>query len=79
MFLQLMTLDQLRGKEWMKIVQVRGESDATIRLHALGFLPGRKVRHRNTALFGDPLAYELEGQKVSLRKSEAALVEVEPL
>lgn len=73
------TLNNLRGNRWGKIVAVHGEGDQTARLHALGFLPGKKVRHRNTAPLGDPAAYELENQKVSLRSAEASLVEIELL
>jgi len=73
------TLDRLRGERWATIVAVQGESESTARLHAMGFLPGRKVRHRNTAPLGDPAAYELENQKVSLRRSEAAMVEIQEL
>lgn len=72
-----MTLAELRGNGWAKIVAIHGEDERAVRLHALGFLPGRKVRHRNTAPLGDPLAFELEGHKVSLRSAEAACVEIE--
>lgn len=72
------TLDQLGRGRSARILAVRGDDEnSAARLHALGFLPGRKVRHRNTAPLGDPRAYELDGQKVSLRRKEAALVEIE--
>lgn len=60
-----------------KIIALHGDSDSVTRLHALGFLPGRTIRHRNTAPLGDPVAYEINGQKISMRRSEACLVEIE--
>lgn len=72
----MMTLDVLRRGGVARIVDVRGDGDSVTRLHALGFLPGRRVRHRNTAPLGDPVAYEVEGVKVSMRKADARLVEI---
>ncbi len=58
------------------VIAVHGDNASAARLYALGFLPGRTVTHRNTALFGDPNAYEVDSQKIALRASEARLVEV---
>jgi ferrous iron transport protein A len=69
-------LDRVRGGRSARIVALHGDSDSVSRLHALGFLPGRMVRHRNTAPLGDPVAFEIQGQKISMRRSEARLVEV---
>jgi ferrous iron transport protein A len=73
---QRLYLDGLRGGQCGVIVGVEGESDAVTRLQALGFLPGREVRHRNTAPLGDPVAFAVAGQKVSMRRTEARLVEI---
>jgi Fe2+ transport system protein FeoA len=71
------TLADLRRGLCAKIKALHGDSDSVTRLHALGFLPGRSVRHRNTAPLGDPVAFEINGQKISMRHSEARLVEIE--
>jgi len=60
-------------------LEVHGETETVTRLHALGFLPGKVVRHRNTAPLGDPLAYEIEGQKISMRKIDARVVQIEEI
>jgi len=73
------TLDQIGKGQAARIVDVRGEGDNVGRLHALGFLPGKIVRHRNTAPLGDPVAYEIDGQKISMRRADAAQVEVEQM
>lgn len=71
------SLAQLGKGEWGRVVEIHGDSDTVTRLHALGFLRGCEVRHRNTAPLGDPVAYEFNGQKVSLRRAEARLVQIE--
>lgn len=70
------TLEQLQNGIATRIKWVHGESDSATRLHALGVLPGRRIERRNTALFGDPVAYSVDGQKISMRRSEASLVEI---
>lgn len=73
----MLNLDGIKAGQVYRIVGIDGESDAAARLQALGFLEGRLVRHRNTAPLGDPMAYEIDGQKISLRRSEAKHVLVE--
>ncbi len=46
------------------------------RLLALGFVPGTRVRVVRSAPLRDPVEYELRGTRVSLRRTEAALVTV---
>jgi Fe2+ transport system protein FeoA len=71
------TLADLKRGLSGRVTALRGDSDSVTRLHALGFLPGRVIRHRNTAPLGDPVAFEINGQKISMRRSEARLVEIE--
>jgi len=73
------TLDQLAKNAKARVLEVHGETETVTRLHALGFLPGKVVRHRNTAPLGDPLAYEIEGQKISMRKIDARVVQIEEI
>ncbi len=60
-----------------RIAAVAGNSSLAQRLMAMGFLPGARVRVVNVAPFGDPITVELEGWRVSMRRSEAASVAVE--
>ncbi|GAB4173348.1 MAG: FeoA family protein [Terrimicrobiaceae bacterium] len=46
------------------------------RLSSLGFLPGCEVRIVHVAPLGDPVAVEMAGQEISVRLTEAKLVEV---
>jgi ferrous iron transport protein A len=71
------TLDKLTRKQEGRILSVTGEGSLTQRLMALGFVPGSRVRIVEVAPFGDPIAVELDGWRVSIRKSEAAMVNIE--
>lgn len=69
-------LTELQPGRTARIVHIHGDGSTTTRLHALGLLPEQTIRRQNTAPLGDPVAYDVEGQKISLRFSEAKLVEV---
>ena len=73
-----MTLDQMARFKCGQIVRIDGEGPLAQRLMALGFLPGGRIRIVQIAPFGDPIAVELNGWRVSLRLSEAASVTVAP-
>jgi len=72
-------LHQLKPGEQAVIVAVHGETRAVARIHSLGFLPGRRVAHSHTALFGDPVAYLVDGQKIAMRRQEAQYIEIQPI
>lgn len=60
-----------------KIVKVNGEGAIRRRLFDMGVTPGIEITLRKKAPFGDPLEVTLRGYELTLRKSEAACVEVE--
>lgn len=49
-----------------------------VRLREMGLLPGTRVTLVRTAPLGDPLEIKLRGYHLSLRKSEAEHVLIEP-
>lgn len=49
-----------------------------IRLREMGLLVGTKVTLVRAAPLGDPLEIKLRGYHLSLRKTEAEMIEVEP-
>ena len=57
--------------------ECRGEGCAFQRLCELGFVPGAEVRVVRYAPLGDPMEVEIHGYHLSLRRAEAAMVEVE--
>ena len=60
-----------------RVSRVAGEDDVSRRLLEMGVTPGVEIRRLGAAPLGDPLEFELRGYRLSLRKSEAAHVELE--
>jgi ferrous iron transport protein A len=50
-----------------------------LKLQELGCLPGRSVRLQSIAPLGDPICIRVNGFSLSLRRSDAAIMQVEPL
>ena len=61
-----------------RVVSVSGVDAASCRILEMGVTPGAEVRVLGTAPFGDPIEVEIRSYRLSLRKSEAALIEIEP-
>ncbi len=55
-------------------LQSSGDPELRRELLELGFVPGTAVKLVARSLFGEPLAYELRGTRIALRKAEAAMV-----
>ncbi|HVA51840.1 MAG TPA: ferrous iron transport protein A [Pirellulales bacterium] len=62
-----------------RVIQIAGGDDVSMRLLEMGLTPGVEVLVVGQAPLGDPLELEVRGYRLSVRKSEAARVEVEPL
>jgi ferrous iron transport protein A len=60
-----------------KVLKVNGTDDVSLRLLEMGMTPGVNVTLVGAAPLGDPLELELRGYRLSIRKSEAARVEIE--
>ena len=58
------------------IVHVLGQGAFRKRISEMGFVKGQMVRVIKNAPMKDPVEYEIMGYKVSLRRSEAELIEV---
>ncbi len=74
-----MTLDQLAEGQRARIVAVHGDDSLAVRLMEMGLIDGQEVTMVGAAPLGDPIEYELRGYRLSLRRSEAQRVEVEPV
>ena len=59
------------------IKSVAGEGRVRRRLFDMGVTPGAEVIMRKKAPLGDPIEVTLRGYELTLRKTEAACVEVE--
>ncbi|MDE7300709.1 MAG: ferrous iron transport protein A [Clostridia bacterium] len=60
-----------------KIVKVNGEGKVRRRLFDMGITPQAEVLMRKKAPLGDPIEVTVRGYELTLRKDEAACVEVE--
>ena len=69
-------LSELDLSEVADIEHVGGERAFRRRLMELGLVPGTRVELKAVAPLGDPLTLELRSSKLSIRKREAAQVQV---
>lgn len=71
-------LSDLADGETAYITKVRGYGAFRKRITEMGFVSGTLVKAIKKAPLQDPAEYELMGYRVSLRKSEAELIEILP-
>ncbi|MBR2442065.1 MAG: ferrous iron transport protein A [Clostridia bacterium] len=69
-------LSQLKIGEQATVVAVHGEGAVRRRLFDMGITPGAEVYLRKKAPLGDPIEIAIRGYELTLRKAEAANVEV---
>ncbi|MBX3412994.1 MAG: ferrous iron transport protein A [Pirellulales bacterium] len=62
-----------------RVVGVSGGDEIALRLLEMGLTPGVEVALVGVAPLGDPLELELRGYRLSVRRSEAARVDITPL
>ena len=70
-------LSDLNPGAMAKVIAFTGDLERTKRLREMGLLPGTKVRFVRWAPLGDPLEIELRGYRLSLRRHEAELIQIE--
>ncbi len=71
-----MTLDKLSPGGSGTIVNVRGEGALRCRLLDMGLIPKTKVTVCKVAPMGDPMEIRLRGYQLTLRKEDAAQIEI---
>ncbi|MDX9768883.1 MAG: ferrous iron transport protein B [Tenuifilaceae bacterium] len=71
-----MLLSELQNGEYAIISKVRGRGAFRKRIIEMGFIKGKKVTVIKNAPLKDPIEYSILGYEVSLRRSEANLIEV---
>lgn len=74
-----MRLDELHTGQKAMIVKILGHGAFRKRMIEMGFVKGHEVSVLLHAPLRDPIKYSIMGYEVSLRRSEAHLVEVTPL
>ena len=73
---ELTTLDQLTPGQSAKIKKVGGKGPVRRRLMDMGMINGTDVVMIKSSPLGDPVEYKIRGYSLSLRKSEAQMIEV---
>jgi len=71
----MITLDKLTIGQ-SAIIQEFKDDFLSLKFIEMGCLPGEKIKLTNIAPFGDPIAIEVSGYLLSLRKQEAATIVV---
>ncbi|MGD9635207.1 MAG: ferrous iron transport protein A [Pirellulales bacterium] len=68
---------ELAVGEMGRVTRIAGTDEVSRRLLEMGVTPGVEIRRLGAAPLGDPLEFELRGYRLSLRKTEAAHVELD--
>lgn len=61
------------------VVKSFTDNDTSLKLMEMGCVPGETITISNVAPMGDPIAINISGYQLSLRKNEAAKVIVTPI
>ncbi|MBR7068130.1 MAG: ferrous iron transport protein B [Bacteroidales bacterium] len=71
-----MKLSDLKNGETAVIIDVAGHGGFRKRIMEMGFVRGKQVQAVQSSPMNDPVKYSIMGYDVSLRRSEAAMIEV---
>lgn len=71
------TLKDVKVGETAVVVRLHGEGAVKRRIMDMGLTRGTEVHVRKVAPLGDPVEITVRGYELSLRKADAAMVEVQ--
>lgn len=71
------TLKEARVGETLTVKKLHGEGAVKRRIMDMGLTKGVEVYVRKVAPLGDPIELTVRGYELSLRKADAAMIEVE--
>ncbi|MBR2590040.1 MAG: ferrous iron transport protein A [Clostridia bacterium] len=72
-----MTLKEVKIGESCTVKRIHGEGALKRRIMDMGITKGVEIYVRKVAPLGDPVEITLRGYELSIRKEDAALIEVE--
>ena len=70
------TLKNVRVGQTATVVKLHGEGPVRRRIMDMGITKGVEIYVRKVAPLGDPMELSVRGYELSLRKADAAMVEV---
>lgn len=73
---EMFTLKNVKIGQTVKVVKVHGDGAVRRRIMDMGITKGTVIYVRKVAPLGDPVELNLRGYELSLRKADAAMVEV---
>lgn len=76
---QEITLDRAEVGSKVKVIKVNGVGPVRRRILDMGLVKGTEIEILRKAPMGDPVEFRLRGYNLSLRKTEAKIVEVSVL
>ena len=71
------TLKDVKIGQTAVVAKIHGEGPLKRRIMDMGITKGVEILVRKTAPLGDPLELNLRGYELSLRKSDAEMIEVQ--
>ena len=72
------TLRDVQIGDTVRVVRLHGEGAVKRRIMDMGITKGVSVYVRKVAPLGDPVEVTVRGYELSIRKSDAEMIEVEP-
>ena len=71
------TLNQVKAGETVKVTKIAGEGPIKRRIMDMGITKGVEIYVRKVAPLGDPVEITVRNYELSVRKADAAIIEVE--
>ena len=71
-----MTLKEVSVGQTVKVAKLDGEGPVKRRIMDMGITKGVEVYVRKVAPLGDPIEVTVRGHELSIRKADAAMIEV---
>ena len=71
------TLRDAKVGETVRVVKLHGEGAVKRRIMDMGITKGVEIKVQKVAPLGDPMEVTVRGYQLSIRKADAAMVEVE--
>ena len=71
-----MTLKEVSVGQTVKVAKLDGEGPVKRRIMDMGITKGVEVYVRKVAPLGDPIEVTIRGYELSIRKADAAMIEV---
>ena len=70
------TLKEVKVGETVTVIKLHGEGAIKRRIMDMGVTKGTEVRIQKVAPLGDPIEITVRGYELSIRKSDAEMIEV---